>query len=392
MNRVDGAPAQRPTLEKALAGRSNAFGLLRLVLASMVIFNHAFPLGDFGEDPTWNLTRGQASLGSFAVLGFFAVSGYLIAKSAARLDILQYFWHRALRIFPAYWTALVAGAFIVGPVVWWLSGKDLGTYVNFHHGGPVHYVWANSNLTIENYGVHDIFATTTPYGRLVGSSVLNGSIWTLIYEWRMYVVVALLALVGLMARNRVVLLMCVGGLGAIQLAEIASPGMVDRYLPVLNDPQLLVLSFVFLVGSTFAAYRDRIVFDHRLGVFSILVVLGTLHYGGFPVFGHVAAVYAVLYLAAALPAPFQRIGAVNDYSYGIYVYGFLVQQTLAHYGVHHWGYWPYALIALAISWGLAWLSWHGIEKRALAIKSWGPGKGLAHWWSRVRSLRNPQVA
>lgn len=379
---------ERPTLEQALGGRSNAFGLLRLVLASMVIFNHAFPLGDMGEDPTWTMSRGQASLGSFAVLGFFAVSGYLIGKSAGRLDTLQYFWHRALRIFPAYWIALIVGAFVVGPIVWWARGDDVTKYVNLSAGGPIHYVWANANLTIESYGVHDIFTSTTPYGLQVGASVLNGSIWTLIYEWRMYVVVAVLALAGLLTRNRVALLVCVAGLGAILLAETASPGMVATYVPLLNDPQLRVLSFVFLLGSTFAAYRDKIVLDHRLGVFAIIAVAVTLRYGGFVVFGHIAVVYGILYLAAALPGPLKRIGSVNDYSYGIYVYGFLVQQTLAYVGVHRWGYWPYVVIALAISWGLAWLSWHGVEKRALAIKSWGPGKGISYWWGAVASRRN----
>jgi peptidoglycan/LPS O-acetylase OafA/YrhL len=379
---------RRETFETALASRANSFGVLRLVLASLVIVDHAFPLGGFGRDPLWARTRGQTSFGSIAVLGFFAISGYLIAKSAARLDVLQYVWHRVLRIFPAYWTALVVGAFVVGPLVWIAGDNPIGTYVNRAINGPLSYVWSNADLGINTYGIHNIFATTTPYGLEVGASVLNGSIWTLIYEWRCYLIVGVLALGAILTKHRSVLLGGVTAVGVLQLAEAASPGFLAKSVPILSDPQLLPLVFVFLVGSTFAAYRDRIVVDHRLGLFSFFVLALTLRYGGFVPFGLVAGAYAVLYLAAKLPPVFQRVGAKNDYSYGIYVYGFLVQQTLAYLGVYRWGYIPFVVVALAVSAGLAWLSWHAIEKRALALKAWGPGKGLRYWTSNVRTKWN----
>lgn len=385
-------PMQRRSLELALGGHNNSFGLLRLVLASMVILNHAYPLGGLGEDPIWQLTRGQGSFGSLAVLGFFALSGYLIGKSAGRLDTLQYFWHRALRIFPAYWGALIVGAFVVGPLVWVNDGNPLSTYVNLDRTGPINYVWSSADLTIETFGIHNVLAGT-PYGLVGhGASVLNGSIWTLIYEWRCYVIVAVLALGGLLTKNRVAMLALVSGFAGLLLIFQAKPGFIETYIPLLADVQLITLAFVFLTGSLFAAYRDRIVFDHRLGLFAIFAVAWTLRYGGFAVFGHVAAVYAILYVAAALPKVFQRVGAKNDYSYGIYVYGFLVQQVLAYLGVHKWGYVPYVALALVVSAGLAWLSWHGIEKRALAIKSWGPGKGIAYWWQAGRRQWNARRA
>ena len=374
------------SLEVGLAGRSNAFGFLRLLLSSLVIVDHAFPLGGYGADPMWSLTRGQASFGSLAVLGFFAISGYLIAKSASRLDLLQYFWHRALRIFPAYWMALIVGALVVGPFVWWQTGNSLAVYLNRDITGPINYVLGNADLSINTYGIHNIFVAT-PYGQEVGASVLNGSIWTLIYEWICYVVVAVLALAGLMTRQRWTLVVLVTGIAALLLMETAAPGTLATFAPILADPQLLPLVFVFLLGSTFAAFRDSVPVDHRLGIFALVVVALTLNYGGFTVFGHLAGAYAILYLAAALPAAIKRIGAVNDYSYGIYVYGFLVQQTLAHFGVHTWGYVAYVVVALAVSWALAWASWHGLEKRALAIKSWGPGKGLTHWRGELLKAR-----
>lgn len=378
------SPTVRRSLGDALAGRVNAFGFLRLFFASLVIFHHAFPLGALGSDPVWKLTRGQMSMGSIAVLSFFAISGFLIAKSAARLDVVQYMWHRALRIFPAYWLVLLFTAAVVGPLVWLAEGHSLSTYVNLAPNGPIWYVLGNGDLQISTYGIHDIFATTTPYGEEVNAPVFNGSIWTLIYEWWCYLIVAVLALGGILTRSRPVLLAITTGLGILQLLMVAAPDAMIEYLPYLADPQLLPLVFVFLVGSTIASYRDVIPFDHRLGAFALFIVGATAHYGAFATFGHVAGVYLVLYLAALLPGWFRKVGAKNDYSYGIYVYGFLVQQVLAYLGVHKWGYFPFSIVALAVSAGLAWLSWHGVEKRALAIKAWGPGKGVRHWWDVAR--------
>ena len=73
------------SLSDALAGHRNSLGVIRLVLASAVIFSHAFPLGGWStDDPMKTLTKGQESIGGFAVLGFFAISGYLIAKSGMK--------------------------------------------------------------------------------------------------------------------------------------------------------------------------------------------------------------------------------------------------------------------------------------------------------------------
>ena len=126
--------------------------------------------------------------------------------------------------------------------------------------------------------------------------------------------------------------------------------------------------------------------SYRKGILSGLVFLFSLRYGGFSTYGTIAAVYFVMYLAAALPKQVQWIGQKNDYSYGVYIYGFLVQQVTAYLGWYQWGYVPYVAIALVLTLGCAWISWHLVEKRAMALKNWGPGRGVAHWraWLSAR--------
>lgn len=373
------------SLGVALSGHRNALGIIRLALAALVIFDHAFPLGGFGEDPFWRYTRGQTSLGGIAVGGFFAVSGYLIVKSGAGADILQFVWRRVIRIFPAFWGVLAFGAFVVGPIAWVLGGRSLGTYLTLGPGGPLDYITANWTLTIGRYGIHDLFLGT-PYGQTVQASVLNGSLWTLAYEWGCYMMVAVLAVSALLVRARIVVPILTGLIFILQIAAKIAPDQIGAIAPLFADPQVLFLASAFLVGSTIGIYSDKVPYDDRMGITAAGIFVVSMFYGGFAVFGVIAGGYFVLYLAARLPRAVQWIGAKNDYSYGVYVYGFLVQQCLAALGVQRFGYGLFALAALPVTFALAWLSWHGIEKHALALKSWGPGRGLHHWWTRIRGF------
>jgi len=375
-------PRPRVSLSGALGGHKNSLGLLRLVLASLVIVDHAFHLGGFGNDPLTDLSHGQASIGSVAVLGFFAISGYLITKSGMSTDAVQFIWRRALRIFPAYWLVLVVTAMLIAPVIWTVGGNVLADYYTVAGNGPLGYIAKNWTLGIGAYGIYDLLAETTPYGLSVGASVFNGSLWTLSYEWQCYLIVGILVLFGMIPRVRAVipgLMVCAG---LIQLWYLVDPDLLSEFAPLFANQQLLELTFTFLVGATLGAYADKIPFDDRLGVFAGGIVLVTLAFGGFATVGTVAGAYVVMYLGARLPAGLQWIGARNDYSYGVYIYGFLVQQVMAYFGWYRLGYFLYVLVALVLAFAFAWLSWHVIEKRAMALKNWGPGHGVRYWMAQ----------
>jgi len=373
------------SLGEALNGSNNSLGLLRLILASIVIFDHAFPLGGFGRDPFWILTRDQASLGSLAVLGFFAISGYLIAKSGMNGDVVQFMWRRTLRIFPAYWVVLLFTAFIVGPLIWIGDGHQFVDYFTLGPNGPLWYFTSNWTLNIGTYGIHDLLASTTPYGREIGGSAFNGSIWTLIYEWNCYLIIAVLVAFGVMKKARIIVPILAGFFFLMQIVSLTNPGAIPVFLPILADGYRVSFGMVFLFGSVLAVYSKQIPFDNRLGILSGLVFLISLRYGGFSTVGTLAGVYFVMYLGARLPRQLHWIGKKNDYSYGIYIYGFLVQQITAYLGWYRLGYVPYVAIALILSFALAWVSWHLVEKRAMSLKDWGPGRGWRYWADRGRS-------
>lgn len=362
------------SLREALNGHQNSLGLVRLVMASAVIFDHAFPLGGWGEAPFLAHTRNQQSLGGLAVLGFLGISGYLVTKSAMGSDVMQFMWRRVLRIFPAFWAVLLVGAFLVGPAIWLAGGRPVTTYFGVGDGSPLAYLYSNFTLKIGQFGVRDVFQGTTPFG---GS--INGSIWTLAYEWMCYLMLAALLVIGVLSRAKIIIPVIAGFFFLMQLVYVISPAAAATAIPFFADPWRLNFGYIFFVGATLAVYSHVIPFDHRFGAFAGIASLALLRYGGFNTVGYLLFAYFVLYAAAALPRVTHRIGMKNDYSYGVYLYGWVVEQILAFLGVYRWGFFPFAILTLIGAFGCAWLSWHGIEKQALKLKSWGPGRGIRYW-------------
>ncbi|WP_407341760.1 acyltransferase family protein [Pengzhenrongella phosphoraccumulans] len=368
------------TIGSALRGKNNSFGFLRLLFASLVLFDHAFPLGGFGGDPTYTWTHGQDSAGGIAVAGFFVISGYLITKSAIRTQAVTFLWHRFLRIFPGLWACLAVGALIVGPIAWASEQRPVLDYWTSSAGGPVQYVLSNALLTVNQWGIHDVFIGT-PYGISSTISVFNGSLWTLAYEWHCYLVVGALALLGVMRRARPIIVLTWLGLWVLTVLQVEAPDMAARFGPWFDDLFNVRFTMIFMTGAVLAVYSKRIPLNDCFGVLSGCIWILSLVMAGYTVVGYPAMAYFVIWLAARLGPLFRRVGAVNDYSYGIYIYGFLVQQIVASADVQKYGFVVFLVVSWVGSLLFAMLSWHFVEKIWLRAKDWTPSRGFR----RVRS-------
>src|SRR5947209_465064 len=109
----------RPSSLSAALRGGNSLNAIRLVLAALVLVSHSWPLLGLPEPtPVFGET-----LGSVAVAGFFAISGYLITGSRMKIGIVRFAWHRALRIYPGYWVVLVVTAFVLAPIVSFLADE-----------------------------------------------------------------------------------------------------------------------------------------------------------------------------------------------------------------------------------------------------------------------------
>jgi len=100
----------------------------------------------------------------------------------------------------------------------------------------------------------------------------------------------------------------------------------------------------------------------------------------FPLFGG----YLTIYLARG-HAPFADLpGWIGDLSYGLYIYGWPVEQAVVWATGDKLPWWQVFALSMALAVPIAWLSWHGIEKRALRL---GRGKWAATMSDQAATAR-----
>ena len=395
---ADSSSTGARTIETAFSPRRNSLNFLGLVLALFVVFSHSITLGSFGSESLFDRT----TLGTLAVYGFFAISGYLIAGSASRNGTGRYLWQRFLRIFPAFWVCLIVTAFVFGTIAWYHYNPERSGLCGIHcyvsqSNGPIGYVVHNALLQINQPKI----AGTLPGG--VWSFGWNGSLWTLEFEFLCYLLLAALSFCGLLRRRALIAVMT-GIFWATEIVIISVPSLAQEFSPFNRRDMLnvlgihvevmrvLVLVSIFLFGALLYLYRD---FVPDSGIIALLLSIIVLSGFVIPIGQKVPSyyltgigvtsvflVYPLVWLGIHLP--FSRIGAINDYSYGIYVYAFPVQQMLVVWKVNSWGYWPYTMLTIALIMPLAAASWWLVEKNALKLKHVRPrirGLTLSGAWA-----------
>lgn len=367
------------TLEDRFSPTGNSFGLLRLVLATGVLVAHAWPIG-FGRPSFGNsFSSGQTDLGSLSLQGLFVISGFLVAGSAVRHTVGQYLWRRFLRVFPGLWACLLITAGVIAPLVAIYEHGSLRGFWS-HPDGPASYVSTNWFASMQQFPISGLLAHT-PYGRVAGGpSAFDGSLWSLRYEFGCYAVLAVLvATTALRRAPRVVLFLAGAGYLVILRDLVAASTWTIRPAPLgAIGPFPLVgafavnwvcnLGFLFLLGAAARLYAGRIPVHGGLAWAAVVLMAVTIWKGAFVAVGLPAYAYLLLYVAIRLPPPFTRVGRVRDYSYGMYIYAFPVQQVVALVGGARYGLVAYILLSLAGTVFLAALSWHVVERPALAWK------------------------
>ena len=363
-------PLARRSLAEAFDPRDNALGLFRLLFASSVIVAHAYPLSGRGPDPLVRLSDGQATLGGFAVTGFFIVSGFLVIRSALRASTLRYVWRRFVRIFPGFWVCLIVTASVFAPAMWLYENGITRGFLR-HDQGPLSYMYANVATGMNQYGISGLLVDT-PYGDLVGASVFDGSLWTLIYEVGCYVVVGIVALTIVRRQARYVVPFITGVLlVATILFAVGDPSFEHHIFgpaPLLGAIDLyyvVTLGLAFALGAVLELYKEHVPVTDVLGLIGLTAFAAAIAWNGFIVVGPIAMAYTIFWIATRAPPTLRGIGRRNDYSYGIYIYAFPVQQMLAAVGLATPSLALFIALTFLATVPLAALSWHLVEHPAL---------------------------
>lgn len=336
-----------------MAPDDNSFGVLRLMLASLVLISHSYMFA-FGTPMAEPLTAWTGhSLGQHAVQGFFILSGILVAQSFERSrSLIDFAAARALRIFPGLIVCVLLTALVLGPMVSQLPAKDYFTSSVL----PV-YLLKTLSLTTGSAPLPGVF------NELPMPGIVNSSLWTLKFEVLCYAGLALAGLAGLFnAKYRYVTAAVLAALLAVVYAADPQPFTQHSF-----TDNVRYFSLYFGTGTLIYLLRDKLVISAAaLAPFAALFVLALETR-----FAEVATAlllgYAIVWAANLSFGPMRAWCNQIDLSFGVYIYAGPIQQALigAAPAIS-----PIAIsgAAFAVVLPLALLSWVLVEHPALRMR------------------------
>ncbi|WP_250526169.1 acyltransferase [Caballeronia sp. GAWG2-1] len=327
------------------------FDAIRLIAALVVLYGHAFPLSGV---PSPALFGNEVQ--TLAVKVFFSISGYLVMGSWMRDPSWgHYLWKRCLRIFPGLIVCILLSAFVLGPVVTRLPVSEY-----FRNPWFVRY--------LGNMALYPSYALPGVFEHIAYPNAVNGSLWSLPVEFAMYLIAPLVVLWGRGQKVRIVIgsfVLCVLGLYLVRFAPPQKP-IVFYATSIVSA---LDAAPYFFLGAAWKIAAPKEAFDLQTALLAVLL-LATIPQSSIAheIALYIVLPYAILSFSLAKPAAFGWMGRLGDFSYGVYVYGFVVQQTIS-FVLQTQGK-PFLNFGLALvpTLLLAAASWHLVEKRFLALK------------------------
>lgn len=335
--------------------RSNNFDAVRIVAALVVIFGHAHPLSAHPDAVILS-----NAVQSVAVKIFFVVSGFLVARSwESDPHLGRYLIRRGLRLLPGLALVLLLTIILLGPAF-----TTLSVPAYFTHGSTWRYF-------VYNIALYPMYSLPGVFADNIYPNAVNGSLWSLPAEVSMYLLLPVVFLTTVIDRSRRLFILATCTIAILSLLYLLrSP--VDQQIVLWGTGSRSVADVgpYFFIGALYSVTSMK----RWLSAPVSLLLVGTLALFQTPNYMlqqiglMIVLPYTVLSFAVQPTPVISRMGRFGDPSYGVYLYGFPVQQALFHLGGSTMGPLDNAIIATVITLILGYASWHLMEKRALAFK------------------------
>ena len=295
-------------------------------------------------------------MGAIAVYIFFFISGFLILQSYETNSKIKFIKARFLRIYPAYFILILFTVFVIAIVA------------DYHHLPRNIF-----DLTRFTY-----FAKLNPFntnGNIVGlfqqnylSNQINNSLWTIPFEIFCYLILFILGCLGIFKYKHSTLLLW---LLLILIQKYNLFNFVSLTIPIFNLSCYTFIDFLifFITGMLFYIYKNSIHLNFVLliGIWLILYLLKSTEY--FEMFRYLLVGYIIYFIAMYKEFSWYNSNMKNDYSYGIYLYAFPIQQLFCTLYLEKVVSLSFSIIiSFLITLLLAILSWHFLEKPCLKLK------------------------
>lgn len=346
---------------RILDGIDNNFNLLRLFAATAVVLSHSYTItsGDSTSEPLRDFLG--FSLGHVAVDIFFITSGFLITSSLFRRGTIhEFLLARALRVFPGLWAMLLITVFLIGPIV---TKVSLSKY--FTETETYRYLLQNSVLIFGAYfNLPGVFEGT-PFPKAV-----NGSLWSLPIEIRMYILLAgVWFLLGLIKQQRTEKVKAIAWLVVFfcLLMAFYQKNTTDAVSHGVR------LTAFFFCGTLLQTYKEKIQISDRLLLIALLTIFcsSLLPKAYLQISYSIVLPYLVIHFAYCNSTIINKLRTKDDISYGLYIYSFPIQQILISEFPDSQ---PVSLFFLSMGFtaAISFVSWRLIESKLIRFKIGSP--------------------
>lgn len=331
-------------LSTLLSRDNNNLDIFRVIAACMVIYGHAYALVPHSIEESDFIARhlGYDYSGSLAVKIFFFLSGLVVTNSLlSKRSPIDFIIARVFRIWPALIFTVVVSATIIGPIVTTLP-------IDQYFQDPATLSYVTKNITMSTtFSLPGVFESNH------FKSAVNGSLWTIPYEIAAYMALLALFMLGV-AKNKWIAI-------SIFLIIAATP-FLPAHLQLSFFPtskEAVMLAPCFAAGAILALLKDHIhITIHVASGMWILYFLTNKSSIASHLF-YSALFISILYLSSL--AFTIKLKMKSDISYGVYLWGFPVQQILAAY-LSEQGIIFNQISAIIICCILGYASWILIEK------------------------------
>lgn len=336
---------------------NNNYDFLRVSAALCITLTHSYNLILKNDDePLMKLTGNRFDFSFIGLSIFFSISGYLITKSAVTSSSFKnYMWKRFLRIQPMLMLVCLLSVFLIGPFFSSLNMneyfREQDTYTYFRNIMPL-------------FGIQ--FTLPQVFSHNLAENGVNGSLWSLIVEERLYLMLGLPFLFKSFGKK--ILLSLILILNVLFFLHFAffNENLIKYFNGIHVFYALIFLnsSAFFLLDVDFSEYSKSVLIF--LGIISLLIlsIFSSLEKSI-----HIILLPFIVIIIAHLKGFTNKAGKYGDFTYGVYAFSFPVQQMLisSNLVVHN----PFNLFMVTLLFvvPIAFLTWHLMEKKMLVLKN-----------------------
>ena len=249
--------------------------------------------------------------GSLAVKIFFFLSGLVVTNSLVeKKDVRQFFISRFFRIWPALAVVLAAMAFIFGPIF------STHTPLEYFSNTVVYEYFLRGLVMDLRYDLPGVFQNNA-------FKAANGSLWSIPFEVYAYIVLIAIFLLGVVRSRYLSLALFL----VILIDPLVGNKLLFTWLP--QNPEVTLLAPCFAAGSLFILFKDKVEINLRglAGVWVLYYLFRISSYNFY--FFYLAIFYSILFISSRIIV--VRFKPAVDISYGLYLWGWPVQQVMAQY-------------------------------------------------------------